>query len=449
MEVLIQATQFILSLSLLIVLHEFGHFIPARLFGTRVEKFYLFFDYKWSLFKKKIGETEWGIGWIPLGGYVKISGMIDESMDTEQLKGPAQPWEFRSKPAWQRLIIMLGGVTVNLILGFFIYAMMMWVYGERTLPNSSLNDGVWVMNDIAKEIGFENGDKILTVRGETVPLFTSLTEELIYGGDVQIDRNGQKMVISVPDSIVGTLSERRTKQPFFYPRVPFIIKQTPDSSLNAGLFEPKDEIVSINGEVVKYYDQASVIFGANSGQNVSLQVLRDGNRKEFEARVTDKGLIQVVPWLMSMDDMEKAGLYQFTTMEYSFLQSWPAGWSKTIDKLGSYVRQFKLILNPETGAYKGMGGFMAIGGLFPAQWDWQAFWSITALISLILAFMNLLPIPVLDGGHVMFLLYEMITGREPNQKLMEYAQMVGFFLLIALLLYANGNDIYHWLKTKF
>ncbi|NND93812.1 MAG: RIP metalloprotease RseP, partial [Flavobacteriales bacterium] len=382
----------------------------------------------------------------PLGGYVKISGMIDESMDTEQMKSPVQPWEFRSKPAWQRLIIMLGGVTVNLVLGVFIYAMMMWVYGERTLPNSSLEDGVWVMNDIAKEIGFENGDKILTVRGEEVPLFTSLTEELIYGGEVAIERDGSQMSIVVPDSVVGTLSERRTKQPFFYPRVPFIIKETPDSSLNAGVFKAKDRIVSINGQNVAYYDQVPDILAANKGSDVSLEVIREGSRETLEAKVSEDGLMQVITWLMSMDDMEKAGLYKFTTQEFSFIQSWPAGWQKTIDKLGSYVRQFKLIFNPETGAYKGMGGFMAIGGLFPAQWDWQAFWNITALISLILAFMNLLPIPVLDGGHVMFLLYEMVSGREPNQKLLEYAQMIGFFLLIALLIYANGNDIYHWLK---
>ncbi|NNC83077.1 MAG: RIP metalloprotease RseP [Flavobacteriales bacterium] len=445
MEVLIQATQFLLSLSLLIVLHEFGHFIPARLFGTRVEKFYLFFDYKWSLVKKKIGDTEWGIGWIPLGGYVKIAGMIDESMDTEQMKGPAQPWEFRAKPAWQRLIIMLGGVTVNLILGFFIYAMMMWALGERTLPNDNLKDGVWVMSEIAEEIGFRNGDKILSVRGEEVPLFTSLTEEIIYGGEVMVLRDGQQVALTVPESVVGTLSERRTG-PFFYPRVPFIINSVPDTSHNAGVIQPKDEILALAGRPVKYYDQAQDMLKEMAGALIELDIRRDGKRIGAQVKVNEDGMIGVRPLIMSFDELERTGQYEFVTEEYSFAESWPAGWRKTMDKLGSYVRQFKLILNPETGAYKGMGGFMAIGGLFSAEWDWVHFWEITALISLILAFMNLLPIPVLDGGHVMFLLYEMATGREPNQKILEYAQMIGFFLLIALLIYANGNDIYHWLK---
>jgi regulator of sigma E protease len=446
MEIFIQASQFLLSLSLLIVLHEFGHFVPARLFGTRVEKFYLFFDYKWSLFKKQIGDTEWGIGWIPLGGYVKISGMIDESMDLEQMKEPAQPWEFRSKPAWQRLIIMLGGVTVNLILGFFIYAMIMWAYGERILPNESVKDGVWVMNEIAQDLGFEDGDKVLTVRGEEVPLFANLTEELIYGGEVKVERGGGVTSIIVPDSVVGTLSEKRTRSPFFYPRVPFFVKGEQSDTHNPGVFESKDKVLAIAGIPITYYDEADDILAEHRGNEVKIKIEREGNTTDVNALVSEDGKLGIIAWLMSMDELEKAGLYEFETLEYNFISAWPAGWKKTGDKLGSYVRQFKLILNPETGAYKGMGGFMAIGGLFPPEWDWKAFWNITALISLILAFMNILPIPVLDGGHVMFLLYEMITGREPNQKAMEYAQLAGFILLIALLLYANGNDIYHLFK---
>lgn len=442
MDILIQASQFLLSLSLLIVLHEFGHYVPARLFGTRVEKFYLFFDYKWSLFKKKIGDTEWGIGWIPLGGYVKISGMIDESMDKEQMAGPPQPWEFRSKPAWQRLIIMLGGVTVNLILGYVIFAMLMWVYGEQKLPNSSVIDGVMISNPIAKDLGFENGDKILAVRGEEVPYFTSLTEELIYGGDVTVERGGEEITLTIPTDVVGEMSKAKTPTGFFYPRIPFIIGANADTSLNAGIFIAKDKVSAIDGRPIKYFDEVKEILAVKAGEGVQVQLTRDDIDMTVDAKVSEEGLLEVTPMLMSMKDMEKAGLYEFQTLEYDFLSSWPAGWRKTQESLKSYVRQFSLIFNPETGAYKSLGGFMAIGGLFPAEWDWRQFWKITAFISLILAVMNLLPIPALDGGHVMFLLYEMITGREPNQRFMEYAQLVGFVILIALLLFANGNDIY-------
>jgi len=442
MDILIQASQFLLSLSLLIVLHEFGHFIPARLFGTRVEKFYLFFDYKWSLFKKKIGDTEWGVGWIPLGGYVKIAGMIDESMDKDQMAGPPQPWEFRSKPAWQRLIIMLGGVTVNVILGFFIYAMLMWVYGEQKLPTSSVKDGVMIMNPVAEEMGFRNGDKILKVRGEEVPYFGSLTEEIIYGGDVTITREGQEQTIAIPVDLIGEMSKQKRATRFFYPRVPFIIAASADTSLNKGLFQAKDEVLTIDGKTISYFDEVKDILAEKAGGEVQVELTRADKNLTVNAKVSDKGLLEVVPLLMSIEEMKKTGLYEFETLEYDFLSSWPAGWNKTTENIGKYVRQFSLIFNPETGAYKSLGGFMAIGGLFPAEWDWENFWRITAFLSLILAVMNLLPIPALDGGHVMFLLYEMVTGREPNQKFMEYAQLVGFIILIALLLFANGNDVY-------
>jgi regulator of sigma E protease len=442
MDILIQASQFLLSLSLLIVLHEFGHFVPARLFGTRVEKFYLFFDYKWSLFKKKIGDTEWGIGWIPLGGYVKIAGMIDESMDKEQMAGPPQPWEFRSKPAWQRLIIMLGGVTVNVILGFLIYVMLMWVYGEQKLPNSSVKDGIMIMNPVAGEMGFKDGDKILTVRGEEVPYFRGLTEEIIYGGDVTIERDGEVQTITIPVDLIGELSKQKTPSGFFYPRVPFIIAAASDTSLNKGLFQAKDKVLAIDGKTISYFDEVKDILAEKAGGQVQVALTREDKNLTVDAKVSNKGLLEVVPLLMSFDEMEKTGFYEFQTLEYDFLSSWPAGWSKTINKVKSYVRQFSLIFNPDTGAWKSLGGFMAIGGLFQPEWDWQAFWNITAFLSLILAVMNLLPIPALDGGHVMFLLYEMVTGREPNQKFLEFAQLLGFLILIALLLFANGNDVY-------
>jgi regulator of sigma E protease len=441
MDILIQAGQFLLSLSLLIVLHEFGHFLPARLFNTRVEKFYLFFDYKWSLFKKQIGDTEWGIGWIPLGGYVKIAGMIDESMDKEQMAKPAEPWEFRSKPAWQRLIIMLGGVTVNMILGVIIYSMILFSYGEQILPNKEVKDGVWVMNPLAEQIGFQNGDRIETVRGEEVPLFSSLTEEIIYGGEVIVDRQGKKVAIQIPEAVVGALADKDNKGFFFYPRIPFVIGMVSDSSANIAKLQKLDKIKSIGDDQVLYYDQAKAILAKYKGQEVPVRIERDDQAITLQLKVNDKGMLGVSPMLISMDELRLTGLYKFDIREYSFLESWPAGWNKTMDKLSGYVRQFSLILNPSTGAYKSLGGFLSIGSLFPPTWNWEVFWNMTALLSIILAFMNLLPIPALDGGHVMFLLYEMITRREPNQKVLEYAQVGGFFILIALLLYANGNDI--------
>lgn len=441
MEILIQAGQFLLSLSLLIVLHEFGHFLPARLFKTRVEKFYLFFDYKWSLFKKQIGETEWGIGWIPLGGYVKIAGMIDESMDKEQMAQPAQPWEFRSKPAWQRLIIMLGGVTVNMILGVMIYSMILFTYGEQILRNDEVKDGVWVMNPLAEQLGFQNGDRIESVRGEAVPLFSSLTEEIIYGGEVIVDRAGEKVAIEIPEGVVGDLSDKENKGFFFYPRIPFVINAVSDSSANTGKIQKLDRIKEIGNEPIQYYDQARSILAEHKGQVIPVKIERDGEAMTMQLSVSDQGMLGVSPMLISMDELRLTGMYKFDVREYSFLESWPAGWNKTMDKLSGYVRQFSLILNPSTGAYKSLGGFLSIGSLFPPSWNWEVFWNMTALLSIILAFMNLLPIPALDGGHVMFLLYEMITGREPNQKVLEYAQIGGFFILIALLLYANGNDI--------
>jgi regulator of sigma E protease len=445
MEILIQVAQFLLSLSLIVILHEFGHYIPAKLFGTRVEKFYLFFDYKWSLIKKKIGETEWGVGWIPLGGYVKIAGMVDESMDLEQLDQPVQPWEFRAKPAWQRLIIMVGGVTVNLILGFFIYAMMLWAYGDRILPTDSLENGVWVVSPLAEQIGFENGDIIQSVRGEEVYNFSSLTEEMVYGGMVQIERNGRTMDIVIPDTVAGALSSSKNRGAFFYPRIPFIISKVAKGSENHGILEKRDRVQSIAGVDIIFYDQAKAILKEHAGEQTMVVVDRDGRREELKVSVNEEGLLGISAHIMTMDELEKAGHYSFDTKSYSFLESIPAGWNKTMDRLSGYVRQFSLILNPDTGAYKGLGGFVSIGGLFPPEWDWQSFWNITALLSIILAFMNLLPIPVLDGGHVVFLLYEMVTGRQPNQRILEYAQMIGFFLLIALLLYANGNDIYRLL----
>lgn len=444
MEFWIKAAQLITSLSILIVLHEMGHFIPARLFKTRVEKFYLFFNPWFELFKVKKGETEYGIGWLPLGGYVKIAGMVDESMDKEQLAQPAQPWEFRSKPAWQRLIIMIGGVTVNLLLGIFIYAMILFAWGEDRLPMSELKDGVMCVNPLAEDLGFNHGDKILAFDGQVVEYFDQITPLLIYAKEATVERGGQLVKISIPENIVEQLGESGAKT-LFYPRVPFAVRAvSPDSpNKNAGLQE-FDQIVMLDSTEVKFNDQGKKYVQENPGRSVNAKVKRGDEILDMELAVSDSGAFGLEMVIPSIHDMKKAGTFRFDVKEYGFFASFPAGVAKAWDKLTGYVQQFKLIFNPKTGAYKSLGGFGAIGSLFGPSWDWQWFWELTAILSLILAFMNILPIPALDGGHVMFLLYEMITGRMPHPKVLEKAQIIGMILLLALLLFANGNDIYRF-----
>lgn len=444
MEIFIKASQFILSLSLLIVLHEMGHFIPAKLFKTRVEKFYLFFDYKYSIFKKKIGETVYGIGWIPLGGYVKISGMIDESMDTEQMKQPAQPWEFRSKPAWQRLIIMLGGVFVNFVLGIFIYICLMWAYGENYLPNENVKDGIWVQDELAENLGLQTGDKILTVDGNKVKNFSDLSLEFINGSNFEIERNGKLIEKEIPQNFISQLIERgKDAGPFLNPRIPFVIGGIADISpnKNADLLK-KDIVTAINGDEITYFDEVQTALSNHKNQEITLSVKRGNDIKNIPVKVTDDGKIGVSVGMLSVKDMEKLGYYELETIEYSFLEAIPAGFKKSWKTLTDYVKQLKKIFNPSTGAYKGLGGFISIGSIFPSEWSAQSFWTITAFLSIMLGFMNLLPIPALDGGHVVFTLWEIITGKKPGDKFLEYAQITGFILLIALLLFANANDVF-------
>ena len=449
MEILIKASQFILSLSLLIVLHELGHFIPAKLFKTRVEKFYLFFDYKYSIFKKKIGETVYGIGWIPLGGYVKISGMIDESMDTEQMALPAQPWEFRSKPAWQRLIIMLGGVFVNFVLGILIYICLMWAYGEKFLPNENVKDGVWVQDSLAVNVGLKTGDKILTIDGEKIRKFNEITLGFINGNNFQIERDGQIIDKAIPEDFISKLIDRRknAQGPIVSARYPFTIARVQKDSINenSGL-QPKDIVTAINGTAIKYYDEAKSMLLKYKEQDISLTIKRADEVKEIPVRVTKQGTIGIVFGGLSFNDLQKLGYYDLAEIEYSFTEAIPAGLNKSWKTLTDYVKQLKKIFNPSTGAYKGLGGFISIGSIFPDEWSAQSFWNITAFLSIMLGFMNLLPIPALDGGHVVFTLWEMITGKKPGDKFLEYAQVVGFILLIALLLFANGNDIFRLFK---
>lgn len=441
MDIVIKLSQFLLSLSLLIILHELGHFIPAKLFKTRVEKFYLFFDVKFSLFKKQIGETVYGIGWLPLGGYVKISGMIDESMDKEQMALPPQPWEFRSKPAWQRLIIMLGGVTVNFILAFIIYIGMAYAYGDTYVANADLKDGVWITNPALEKAGIKTGDKIISIDGHKIENFDDDTNlKVVMAKEILIERNGQKQTIKIPTDFIDDLSKHE-KSLLIRPRMPFVIGSIQADSQNTSI-KPKDLLITLNGQEAKYYDQAKVILNANKGKTIPAVVLRDLKETPIMVKVSDKGTLGVVSGGLDIKSLEKLGYYKISTKEYSLAESIPVGLEKGKNKLVDYGKQLKMIFNPETKAYKQVGGFAAIYNIFPDSWSWETFWSITALLSIMLGVMNLLPIPALDGGHVMFLLYEIISGKKPSDKFLENAQIVGFVLLITLLLFANGNDIY-------
>ena len=448
MEIVIKLSQFLLSLSLLIILHELGHFIPAKIFKTRVEKFYLFFDVKFSLLKKKFGETEYGIGWLPLGGYVKISGMIDESMDKEQMALPPQPWEFRSKPAWQRLIIMLGGVTVNFILAFIIYIGMAFVYGDNYIDNNSLKDGIWVTSPVVENTGIKTGDRIVSVDGKKVERFVpSVSLDILTSKVVVIERNGEEKTINMPVNFIGKFLDS-DKKGVITLRMPFVVGGLSDTSKNKEVLKAKDIIVSLNGTPIKYFDQASSLLNANKGKKIPVVVLRNLKETPLTVQVNNEGKLGVGLGSLTEDNLKKLGYYTISKEKYSFFESIPVGIDKGKEQLVGYGKQLQLIFNPDTGAYKGVGGFAAIYNIFPSSWSWEVFWNITALLSIMLGVMNLLPIPALDGGHVMFLLYEMISGRKPSDKFLENAQMVGFFLLITLLLFANGNDIYKAIVGK-
>jgi len=434
-ETLIKAAQFFLSLSFLIVLHELGHFIPAKLFKTRVEKFYLFFDPYFSLFKKKIGDTEYGIGWLPLGGYVKIAGMIDESMDTNQMSKDPEPWEFRSKPAWQRLIIMLGGVTVNLLLAMGIYAMILFTWGDDYLKTENAKYGV-ECSELALELGFQNGDKILSVDGDSYEGFSETVEAIVIGGrEVIVDRKGQEESISLPINLVELFISKKNQQGFLGIAWPYVAQKFDNGSVaEAAGVQVGDHLIALNGEEALYFSDYVNRLPALASQEVTLSVLRGADTLGFTfllGKRAKMGVYYVPPTELIIYDHK----------EYGFLESFPAGTAMAIDKLDSYVQQFKLILNPETGAWRGLGGFITMGKQFKAEWDWKHFWNFTAFLSIILAFMNILPIPALDGGHVVFLVGEIITGRKPSDKILEYAQIVGFIILLSLLLLANGNDI--------
>jgi len=445
-----QVFYLILSLSILVILHEFGHYITARWFKCRVEKFYLFFDPWFSIVKKKVGDTEYGIGWLPLGGYVKIAGMVDESMDTEAMKLPPKPYEFRSKPAWQRLIIMLGGIIVNILLAFVIYGMVLFIWGEEKVPNATVSNGIWCTDTLMiKSGGLENGDKIVAINGQKVNYFDDITSLLILNGgkSIEVNRNGVDTNIQLPIDLIGQLSKvKRTNTSLIIPRVPAIVgefaKDDTSNAARAGI-KYNDIIVMLDSTPISFMDQIGTYLQAKKNQQVAVTVIRGQQALHLTSKVDGDGKLGIA--LLSPDQYDSMGVYKLQKTKYSFFAAIPAGVGMTFEKLGNYVDQFKLILNPKTGGAKGIGGFKTIASVFPTAWgDWEGFWRITAFLSIILAFMNLLPIPALDGGHVLFTLVEMITGRKPSEKFLEYAQVVGMVLLFALMIYANGNDWFGW-----
>jgi len=434
MVFLIKAAQLILSLSIIVVLHEMGHFLTAKYFKTRVEKFYLFFNPWFAIYKKQIGETEYGLGWLPLGGYVKISGMVDESMDKDQMSKPPEPWEFRAKPAWQRLIIITGGVAVNLVLGMFIYAMIMYTWGSEKLPVENASYG-YQADSVLIDMGFENGDIPIRFGEEKPEYYSDLAKTLILSDspDVEVIRNGNVVTFTMPEGWRDRVLDEN-KRGLFTPILPFMADTILPSgtAINSDL-EKGDRIIGINEISTPWFYSFANEIGQFKNQTIDLNVIRDSDTLRFPVNVSSDGLIGVGPG-------NPANYFESETIKYTFIQAIPAGIKHGYNTLTSYASSLKLLFS-KSGA-KQMGGFGTIGNLFPPTWDWQTFWNLTAFISIILAFMNILPIPALDGGHAVFILYEMFTGRTPNQKVLEYAQVVGMFLLLGLVLFANANDIY-------
>lgn len=440
MDIFIKIAQLVLSLSILILFHEFGHFLFAKLFKTRVEKFYMFFNPWFSLCKFKKGETEYGIGWLPLGGYVKIAGMIDESMDTEQMKQPAQPWEFRSKPAWQRLLIMLGGVMVNIILAFAIFIAILYTWGETYLPAENVRYGV-VCDSVFAKTGMKNGDIILSLDHIKVERFVDIVPDILLNSPktIQVNREGEILNLEIPENFTSELlthSSRDYKTVFLSPRQlmdSMFIADFADYSVayDAGI-RKGDKILKINGRTFRFYDEFTGLLTTQADKKIETQVLREQDTLNFAFILGNNGKLGA--YFASADRLELA------TVNYSFAEAIPAGIKKGTETLNSYLKQLKLLFSPQVEAYKSVGGMMMIGSIFPGVWDWQVFWGLTAFISVMLAVVNILPIPALDGGHVLFLIYEIVTRRKPGEKFMEYAQITGMMLVLGLFILANVND---------
>ena len=436
MDVLIKVLQFFMSLTLLVAVHEFGHFIVARLFKIRVEKFYIFFDWGFSFWKKKMGDTEYGIGWLPLGGYCKIAGMVDESMDKEQIASEPQPWEFRAKPAWQRFLVLIAGVTMNVVLAFFIYCGVRYVYGRQYVTNESMTYG-YEFSESTERLGFQDGDKIVSIGGEKILDRAAIVPKIILAKkncEVVVTRDGAEHRFIINNDTLNTIrKEKGYKNEFLCaPLVPFEIDSVEYQSAIAAGLKKGDRLIGVNGFSTPFYNYMCDSIKNAKGGAVNLQVLRGTDTLTMTVPVDEKGRVGVTRKFFG--DME--------VETYSFLESIPAGARLTGESIKGYWDQLVLIFQPKTGLYQEVGGFVAIGNLFPAEWDWLRFWSMTAFLSIILAVMNIIPIPGLDGGHMIFTLWEMITRRKVSEKVLEVAQYIGMGLILLLVLYANGNDIY-------
>lgn len=442
MEIAIKLFQFILSISILVILHELGHFLPAKWFKTKVEKFYLFFDPWFSLVKKKVGETEYGIGWLPFGGYVKIAGMVDESMDTEQLKQPAQPWEFRAKPAWQRLIIMLGGVTVNFFLAWIIYSCLSFFNGEVYADLTKFNDGIGV-TEAGRKMGFQNGDKIVSIDGKPAERLDNASINILLGDQVTVLRNGKEVTFPInKDGVADVLKQKEAKL-YITSRFPMIIDSLASPASKASGLAKGDKVIAVNGKPTPFFDEVSTALSENKGKTIAIEVLRNGKQETINAAVDKDGKLGVAI-------NQKAMANVITDKKYSFGEAIPRGFERTIEALTMQVKQFKIMFNSKIQGYKNVGGPIAIVKNMPVDKDanggisinWAAFWSFTAMFSVWLAFLNLIPIPGLDGGHVLFTLYEMIVGKPVPQKVLENAQMIGVIFLLGLMLLIFGSDIF-------
>jgi regulator of sigma E protease len=443
MEIIIKALQFFLSLSLLVLVHEMGHYTMARLFKVRVEKFYIFFNPWFSIFKFRRGDTEYGLGWLPLGGFVKISGMIDESMDLASMKEPPKPYEFRSKPAWQRLLIMIGGVMVNILFAFLLYGLILYAWGERYLPAANAKYGV-VADTLFHEAGIRDGDIILALDGKTVDDFASIVGTILLDevNDVQLLRDGQPLTVTLPPSfrreLLASSSKSFKRKSYLAPRCLYtgdIAKFAAQSPAREAGLRENDRILALDGHAFTYADEGNAFIQSHRGETLAARVLRGTDTLAIAVPVGSDGLMGIY-WRLN-DDLE------YVSRDFSLLAAIPAGCRLGVERISGYLKQFKLFKDPE--ALKSMGGFISIGSIFPGQWYWPSFWEMTALLSIVLGVMNLLPIPAMDGGHVLFLLYEMVTRRKPSDRFLEKAQVAGMIFILCLLLFANGNDLLKWL----
>lgn len=440
---MIQVAQILFILSVLVILHEFGHYITARWFKVRVEKFYLFMDAGFSLFKKKIKDTEWGIGWLPLGGYVKLSGMIDESMDTEQMNQEPQPWEFRSKPAWQRLIIMLGGIIVNILLAWFIYTTMYATVGKKYISTEVLQQNGLAFGEVGQKAGFKNGDKIVSVDGEFQENFNRMIMDVLFSSEVVVNRGGQNVTLNLSDDQIKNILDKEGRN-FVQARssatkIDSIIKnkEADKSGLKVG-----DSILAVNNNKVAFFDEFSTAVKQHINDSVTLKILRGAEEKEIKVKVNNEGKLGFSVKHAVNDKF-------FVQQKMSFLEAVPAAIKESWSLLVYNVKSFKLILRPATGAYKQVKSPIGIARQLPDAWDWEFIWNFTALFSIGLAFMNLLPIPGLDGGHALFTTVEMITGKKLSDKAAGYVQTFGMVILLSLMALTFGKDIYQLIADKF